>query len=206
MKNNKYLFGASGHAKVVLDVLFSRGVKVVSILDDNPKVTPLLTIPVIQTNLFQFTNEQEFLISIGDNAIRKKIVEKNIFNYFKAIHLDATVSNFATVAEGTVVMSKVVVNAGAVVGGHCILNTGCVIEHDCVLANYVHISPNASLAGNVNVGEGSHLGIGSCVIPGVVIGKWAVIGAGAVVLNDVPDYAVVVGNPGKIIKVNNKWS
>jgi sugar O-acyltransferase (sialic acid O-acetyltransferase NeuD family) len=204
MKNNKYLFGASGHAKVVLDILFSRGVKVVSILDDNPKVVPLSTIPVIQTNLFKFTNEQEFIISIGDNAIRKKIVEKNIFNYYKAVHLDATVSNFATVAEGTVIMPKAVVNAGAVVGSHCILNTGSVVEHDCVLASYVHVSPNASLAGNVTVGEGSHVGIGACVIQGVVIGKWTVIGAGAVVLNDVPDYAVVVGNPGKIIKVNNK--
>jgi acetyltransferase-like isoleucine patch superfamily enzyme len=60
------------------------------------------------------------------------------------------------------------------------------------------------LAGNVTVGEGSHVGIGASVIQGVVIGKWTVIGAGAVVLNDVPDYAVVVGNPGKIIKVNNK--
>jgi sugar O-acyltransferase (sialic acid O-acetyltransferase NeuD family) len=204
MKNNKYLFGASGHAKVVLDILFSRGVKVVSILDDNLKVVAFSAIPIIQTNLFQFTDEQEFIISIGDNAIRKKIVEKNIFKYYKAIHLDATVSNFATVAEGTVIMPKAVVNAGAVVGSHCILNTGSVVEHDCVLASYVHVSPNASLAGNVTVGEGSHVGIGACVIQGVVIGKWTVIGAGAVVLNDVPDYAVVVGNPGKIIKVNNK--
>jgi putative NADH-flavin reductase len=104
MKNNKYLFGASGHAKVVLDILFSRGVKVVSILDDNLKVVAFSAIPIIQTNLFQFTDEQEFIISIGDNAIRKKIVEKNIFKYYKAIHLDATVSNFATVAEGTVIM------------------------------------------------------------------------------------------------------
>ena len=58
--------------------------------------------------------------------------------------------------------------------------------------------------GNVEIGEGTHIGSGAIVIPNVVIGKWAVIGAGAVIIKDVPDYAVVVGNPGKIIKYNEK--
>jgi acetyltransferase EpsM len=55
----------------------------------------------------------------------------------------------------------------------------------------------------VFVGEGTQVGIGACVIQGVKIGKWATIGAGAVIINDVPDYAVVVGNPGKVIKFNS---
>ena len=66
------------------------------------------------------------------------------------------------------------------------------------------MSPNVSLAGNVTIGEGSHIGIGSCVIQGIKIGKWATIGAGAVIIKDVPDYAVVVGNPGTIIKFNKE--
>jgi len=59
------------------------------------------------------------------------------------------------------------------------------------------------LAGNVEVGEGTHVGIGASVIQGVKIGKWATIGAGAVVIKDVPDFAVVVGSPARIIKYNN---
>jgi len=58
------------------------------------------------------------------------------------------------------------------------------------------------LAGNVTVGEGSHVGIGASVIQGVTIGKWATIGAGSVIIKDVPDFATVVGNPGRIIKIN----
>jgi acetyltransferase EpsM len=58
------------------------------------------------------------------------------------------------------------------------------------------------LAGNVFVGEGTHVGIGASIIPGVKIGKWVIIGAGTIILNDVPDYAVIVGNPGKIIRYN----
>ena len=55
----------------------------------------------------------------------------------------------------------------------------------------------------MEVGEGTHVGIGACVIQGIKIGKWATIGAGAVIIKDVPDGAVVVGNPAKIIKMNN---
>jgi acetyltransferase EpsM len=76
------------------------------------------------------------------------------------------------------------------------------VDHDCELGNFVHVSPNVALAGNVKVGEGTHLGIGSCVIQGIIIGKWATIGAGTVVITDVPDHAVIVGNPGRIIKYN----
>lgn len=66
-----------------------------------------------------------------------------------------------------------------------------------------NISPNAALAGNVTIGEGTHVGMGASIIQGIKIGKWCTIGAGAVIIQDIPDGATVVGNPGKIIKINN---
>lgn len=68
----------------------------------------------------------------------------------------------------------------------------------------MHISPRVALAGNVHIGEGSHIGIGATVNQQVVIGKWCTIGAGSVVINNVEDYGVVVGNPGKMIKFNDE--
>ncbi|WP_339838353.1 acetyltransferase [uncultured Flavobacterium sp.] len=204
METNKYLFGASGHAKVVLDVLFSNNIKVLAIIDDNPKTLYISTIPVVKTKDFEIPEGSQFIVAVGDNSIRKKIVNKNNFQYFSAFHSDATISAFASIEEGTIVMPQVVVNSDAKIGKHCIINSRSVVEHDCVLEDYVHISPNASLAGNVTIGEGTQIGIGSSVIQGITIGKWATIGAGAVILNDVPDYAVVVGNPGKIIKIKTK--
>ena len=202
MKNNKYLFGASGHAKVVLDIIFSNQIEVNAIIDDNPKTSNLSKISVVKTNEFQFAENQEFIISIGNNSIRKKIVESYNFIYYKVIHSRATVSKFALIQEGTVVMPHVVINADAKIGKHCIINTSSVVEHDCVLDDYVHVSPNAALAGNVSIGEGSHIGIGASIIQGIKVGKWVTIGAGAVIIKDVSDYAVVVGNPGKAIKFN----
>lgn len=194
------LFGASGHAKVIIDILKKNNIRVEKILDDEPKVDNIFGIPV-EKNRFDTTLCIDAIISIGNNEIRERISRKFQFNYIKAIHPMAIVSEYALVGEGTVVMANAVINPDACIGRHCIINTGAVVEHDCQISDFVHISPNASLAGSVEVGEGTHIGIGACVIQGVKIGKWATIGAGAVIIRDVPDGSVVVGNPGKIIKI-----
>ncbi|CAM3389462.1 NeuD/PglB/VioB family sugar acetyltransferase [Aequorivita lipolytica] len=142
-----------------------------------------------------------WIISIGNNRIRKEVSKRLPSNFGLLVHRTASVSSWASVGAGTTVMAKVVINACANIGKHCIINSAAVIEHDCILEDFVHISPNASLAGGVRVGEGTHIGIGACVLPEIKIGKWATIGAGAVIIKDVPDGAVVVGNPGKVIKV-----
>lgn len=52
----------------------------------------------------------------------------------------------------------------------------------------------------VTVKQGAWIGAGATILPGVTVGKYAVVGAASVVTHDVPDYAVVVGNPAKVIK------
>jgi acetyltransferase EpsM len=192
-----FLFGASGHGKVVADIILSSMSKITieAIVDDNPKVEAILSIPVVKTNELFLQQKKECIICIGDNLIRRKVAEKINATYLTAIHKSAVISHFSNIGEGTVVMANAVINPDAVIGKHCIINTGAIVEHDCIIEDFVHISPNASLAGAVTVGEGSHIGIGACVIQGIKIGKWATIGAGAVVIKNVPDYAVVVGNP-----------
>lgn len=194
------LFGASGHGKVVLDILIANNQKVDYIIDDNPKEGKMFDIPIVQNK--NIDQNKEAIITIGSNKTRKIISENYNFRYLSAVHPASTVSIFAKIKEGTVVMAKAVINPDAEIGRHCIINTAAVVEHDCIIKDFVHISPNASLAGNVVVDEGSHIGIGASVKQGIKIGKWATIGAGAVIIKDVPDFATVVGNPGKIIRQN----
>jgi acetyltransferase EpsM len=204
MGNKLYLYGASGHCKVIIDILKSNNESVEIILDDNPKILSLLGIPVVHASSCTDLIDKKVLITIGDNSVRKEI-SKGINTHFHiTIHAKAIVSAYATVGPGTVVMAGAIINAATSIGKHCIVNSGAVIEHDCVVQDFVHISPNVSLAGDVTVGTGSHVGIGTSVIQGIKIGKWSIIGAGAVIIKDVPDYAVVVGNPGKIIKFKEK--
>lgn len=200
MDSSMYLYGASGHCKVVIDILLENNQNIGAIIDDDPAKKELLGIAVLHSSNLITTGSPKMIITIGDNAIRKNIADSMSLRFCTATHPTAVISRYASLAEGTVVMSSAVINAGAVIGKHCIINTAAIVEHDCELADFVHISPNATLSGAVHVKEGAHIGVGACVIQGITIGKWSTIGAGAVILSDVPDYATVVGNPGRIIK------
>lgn len=194
------IYGASGHGKVVFDILRSRNIQIDSVFDDNPNVEEFLDFKVIhKPNEDQLKNPT--VLAIGNNAIRKQIAHKFSGVISEAIsHSSAIISENIKMAAGTVVMPGAIINSGTSIGKHCIINSGAVVEHDVRLGDFVHIAPNAVLTGNVSVSEGTQVGTGASVIPGVKIGKWASIGAGAVIIEDIPDFAVVVGNPGKIIK------
>ena len=196
-----YVFGAGGHGKVVLDVLLSENKYVVKgILDDAPQSDSLFDIPIKKNFNRKKLQARNCIVAIGDNAIRKRIVTTLDTNFIMTIHPNAIVSKFAKIGPGTQIMAAAVVNPDAIIGNHCIINTGAIVEHDCKLEDYVHVAPNACLGGNVTVGEKTLVGIGATVIPNVKIGKNVSIGAGTVVLQDVPDNAVVVGVPARIIK------
>jgi len=194
------IYGASGHGKVIADILKKNEVSEIVFWDDdiNAKVNGYKVDKPLSIN-----KEGKVIIAVGNNLVRKKIVDTNNFSCATAIHPNAIIAENVSIQEGTVVMAGAIVNPSSNIGKHCILNTSCSIDHDCQIEDFVHVSPNATLTGDVQVGEGAHIGAGAVVIQGIRIGKWATIGVGAVVIRDVPDYAVVVGNPAKIIKYND---
>ncbi len=197
-----YLFGASGHAKVIIDSLKASGKKISGLFDDNPEVKELLGYKVFGPFDPLRLGNEELIISVGLNHIRKKIVERlpDETHYGNAIHPSAIISEHASLGKGTVVMQGAVIQSSVSIGKHCIINTTASVDHDCQLEDYVHISPNATLCGAVKVGEGSQVGAGAVVIPGIKIGKWSLVAAGAVVMKDVPDNVLVLGNPARVVK------
>ena len=196
-----YLFGASGHGKVIAEIAEENDLSITAFIDFDQSKTSILDYMILHEIP---SHPVDITVSIGNNTIRKKIVDEHPnFNYKTLIHPNSFYSKRSQIGEGSVVMAGVSISSDSIIGKHCIVNTNASIDHDGVIEDFVHISPNAALAGNVTVGEGTHIGIGACVIQGVKIGKWCTIGAGTVIIKDVPDYAVMVGNPGKIIKTNN---
>lgn len=194
-----YLYGASGHARVIIDILAAGGTAVEALVDDNPGLDTLCGIPVVHNA----RGLSPMIISIGNNRIRRDISRRlPACRFGTAIHPRATISPSATVGEGTVIMAGATVNAGAVIGRHCIINTNSSVDHECRLGDYVHISPGAALCGNVRVGSGAHIGAGATVVPGIQIGPWATIGAGATVISDIPAGATAVGTPARVTKLN----
>lgn len=197
-----YLYGASGHAKVIIDILEANGVKIDGLFDDNKITGELVGYPISQ---YKPNAIDEIIISIGNNEIRKKIAERVNGKFISAIHPTAIISPHAKIGKGSVIMHGAIVQSEAIIGDHCIVNTGATIDHECIIGDFVHISPNASLCGNVVVGEGSQVGVGAVVVPGVRIGKWSLVCAGSVVTKDIPDNCIASGNRCKVIKyIENK--
>lgn len=195
------LYGASGHGKVIAEILRANGITDIIFWDDSDDAV-IWDLVVEKPDTTKLQGGKDLLVSIGVNKIRKMIAERlgPFTKFHTAIHPSSVLSPLANIGEGTAVMAAVVINADALIGQHCIVNTASVIEHDCEVADYVHVSPNATLCGNVIVGEGTHIGAGAVVIPGVKIGAWCTIGAGTVVIKDIPDGSTVVGCPGRVIK------
>lgn len=197
-----YLYGASGHGKVVAEIAEAMGLTVTGFIDGDEEKKHLLDYKVFHA---MPGHPLDVVVTIGNNTIRQRISTANEqVSYPVLIHPKTFISQRAVINEGTVIMAGVSVNSETTVGKHCILNTNASVDHDCTIGDFVHISPNAALAGNVEVGEGTHIGIGSCVIQGIKIGKWCTVGAGSVVIRNIPDGATVVGNPAKIIKIKEE--
>lgn len=196
------LFGASGHAKVIMDIIEAQGDKVGVLYDDAPHCADIHGHQVLKAT--DTTVNGPLIISIGSNKERKLLSEKYLMRYAKAVHPAANISKSVEIGDGTAVMAGATINADARIGRHCIVNTNASIDHECKIEDYVHISPNAALCGNVRVGKGTWIGAGSTVIPGIKIGRWCTIGAGSVVIRDIPDGSTAYGNPCKIKSPNMK--
>ena len=194
-----YLYGASGHGKVIKEILEAQGKEVEAFIDDNTKIVNYCNKHVLNKP----DGLSPMIVSIGDNKIRKTIVERLSCGFGTAIHPSAIVSPSAIIGEGTVVMPGVTINADARIGKHCIINTSASIDHECTIEDYCHIAPHATLCGQIHVGEGTIIGAGASIVPGVKIGKWCTIGANAAVIEDVADNTMVVGVPARVVKTKD---
>lgn len=198
-----FLYGASGHARVIIEILELLSIPINGLIDDNPIQKNLLNYPIYNSTKLPLYMEHKFIITIGDNIARKLVSEKNRLKIASPIfHPQATISKYTEIDIGSVVIANAIINPGVKIGKHVIINTSASVDHDCKIGDYCHISPNSTLSGGVIVGDGALIGAGSVVIPNIKIGKWSVIGAGSVIIRDIPANSVVVGNPGRVIRKN----
>ena len=211
--NKVMIIGASGHARVCLEILEAQGRVVMGFYDDDVSlVGTTLHGYQILGNILDIipalaNDNNEFIVAIGNNFDRKNIVNllKNNChrNPINAIHPSAIISERTHIGVGNFIAAGVIINTGTTLGDYIIVNTGATIDHDNKIYDFAQISPGCNLAGNVTVEEGVFIGTGAIIIPGKRIGSHAIIGAGAVVTDDIPPYCTAVGVPARVIKQNS---
>ncbi len=194
--NKLIIIGASGHGKVVADIVALNGYTDIVFLDNDPEIKTCAGYPVLGPDTMTSKLDGDVFIAVGKAETRKKLMERDANRNFPVlIHPSAVVADSAEVGVGSVVMAGAVINPGAQIGKGCIINTSSSVDHDCVVGDYVHISVGAHLSGTVVVGEGTWIGTGAIVSNNISICGGCMIGAGAVVIKDINEPGTYVGVP-----------
>ncbi|AMV71885.1 acyltransferase [Desulfuromonas sp. DDH964] len=204
MKEKIFVFGASGHAKVVIDIIERQGLFEIGFLvDDNPalKGQSFFCYPVIGgKDELLASNIRKGIVAIGSNSARRTVaswLSDQGCEMVTAIHPSAQVAREVTIGNGSVIMAGAVINSDTTIGYDVIVNTRSSIDHDCNIGDGVHLAPGSTLCGSVTIGEESFVCAGATVIPNLTIGSKVTVGAGSTVIRDVPDGVTVVGSPAK---------
>lgn len=204
MNEQVIVIGASGHGKVVADIVRRSGNTLLGFLDDNETLSPEIAgIPVLgKVADYARYPDVSFVIGIGSSAIREKIVcQLDGVRWYTAIHPSAVISALdMQIGVGSVIMANAVINPSAHIGEHCIINTAAVVEHDNRIGDFTHISVGAKLGGTVSVGAHTWVSIGATVSNNVSICDHCMIGAGAVVIHNIKESGTYVGVPARKIK------
>ena len=198
------VIGAGGHGKVVLSTLQAAGFLVDAVYDDDTRAwgSTLLGVPVRgPIGELKEAVGVKGVLGIGGNSVRERLARSLPLDWLTVVHPHSCVHASVRLGEGTVVFAGAVVQPDVVVGRHVIVNTCASIDHDCRIGDFAHLCPGSRLAGTVTVGERCLLGTGCCVIPNVRIASDVIVGAGTVVLRDLPADCTLVGAAPRFIRL-----
>lgn len=206
------LIGAKGFAKEVFEtVIKNKQSELIVFYDDinmNGDKTIFEDYVVLQSieeakDYFEKTDNR-FTIGIGNPILRKKMFEK--FTQIggiptSTISLDIKIgSKEIIIGVGTNILDGAIISNSVTIGLGCMIYYNAILTHDCKVGDFVEISPAAILLGRCTVGSYTQIGANATILPDIFVGSNVLIGAGAIVTKNVPDNAVVYGNPAKIIR------
>ncbi|MBK5225490.1 MAG: acetyltransferase [Thermoleophilia bacterium] len=198
VKERIFIFGASGHAKAVIDTVENEGRYEIALLIDDD--TSLAGEKLCGYEIGGGRNEIEAvmkkhavtgcIVAIGDNEARMETaawLAGQGLHLVSSVHPSCQLARGVKVGAGVVIMACTAINTDAEIGDNVIVNTSASIDHDCRVGDGAHIAPGSTLCGAVKIGQLAMVGAGATVIPNVEVG------AGVTVLQDVPDGVTTLG-------------
>jgi sugar O-acyltransferase (sialic acid O-acetyltransferase NeuD family) len=146
-------------------------------------------------------------VGVGAPEVRRKLVERVVelgVDFVTLVDPTVVASPFVTIGKGTVICPGVILTNNITLGEHVHLNLDSTVGHDAIMEDFTTTAPGAHINGKNLLKEGAYVGTGANFIEKVTVGEWAIIGAGACVVKDIPANTTAVGCPAKVIKTREK--
>ncbi len=204
------IVGSGGFARETLDnlrdiVALGGGWQLGGIVDSFPpdvQYSSLEGVPYLGSDdlFLSKPSTTHFVVAISEPGIRRRLVSRYLAAGLEPaglVHPKAEIGTGTKIGEGCVIGASAFVTTDALVGDHVHVDRGAAVGHDCTLGDFVTVHPRAVLSGGVHVDSGSLIGTNCTILPERRVGRNCVVGAGAVVTHDVPDYTVVAGVPAR---------
>lgn len=207
------IFGAGGFGREVLALIkeinkVSPIYHIVGFFDDGHAIGEMINgLPILgkTEELNAWSTDICVAVSIGKPNIKKNIIEK-ISNpkvrFPTLIHPNVIIGDpdYVKIGEGCIICAGNMITTNIEIGDFVILNLGCTVGHDTVVRDYAAFMPSCNISGEVLIEEGVYCGTGVKIINQTSIGKYATIGAGAVVIKSIPGHCTAVGVPAQVVK------
>lgn len=148
------------------------------------------------------------IVGVGDPGLRsklRKLAVESGFELINAIHPSAIVSPTARVGKGVILAEGAIVSDNPIVEDNTWIGLGALIGHDTRMGMDGLVGGRAAVGSGTEVGQRVLIGWGAVVGLGLRIGDDAIVSSGANVVHNVPERAVVVGNPAKVIRYRDEW-
>lgn len=207
------IFGAGGFGREVLALIkeinkVSPIYHIVGFFDDGHAIGEKINgLPILgkTEELNAWSTDICVAVSIGKPNIKKNIIEKisnSKVRFPTLIHPNVIIGDpdYVKIGEGCIICAGNMITTNIEIGDFVILNLGCTVGHDTVVRDYAAFMPSCNISGEVLIEEGVYCGTGVKIINQTSIGKYATIGAGAVVIKSIPGHCTAVGVPAQVVK------
>lgn len=201
------IIGAGTYGQVYAEYLRDTGVEITGFLDDDNEKIGRRFVGIEVLGPLSMTSElrqkgiDAVYAPLGTNEVRRRVIRQALSAGLRTpcfIHPEARIHHTVEYGEALYVLPGTSIMPHTKFGDFVMISMGVNIAHHVVCENACFFSQGTNVGASINICEMAYVGIGATVMTGVKrIGKRSLIGAGAVVICDVPDDAVVIGNPAK---------
>lgn len=209
MKKKTIIIGAGTYGQVYAEYL-KEEYEILAFYDDDENIIQSTINNIIVVGkvkeAFDLDKDTAVFVPIGNNAVRVKILkefENRGFSIPSFIHPEAIVHDSVSIGKAVYILPGTNIMPLSKIGDYCMISMAVNIAHHTVLEEGCFFSQGTNIGASIHFGNWAYVGIGATVMTGVKkVGENSLIGAGAVIIRDVPDGATVVGNPGRVIKTS----